>query len=75
MAACEPGEVEEELRGLDGRDRDLGRGDALDAAGAVGDAPVLDDAADGVVGDEVLVAERRVGDATGKVVRPVSSHA
>ena len=35
-----------------GRDGDLGRGDALDAAGADGDAPVLDDAADGVVGDE-----------------------
>ena len=44
--------LEEELGGLDGHDKDLGRGDPLDVAR-------VDDAADGVVGDEDLVAEQR----------------
>lgn len=43
-------------------------GDALDAEGAVGDAPVLDEAAKGVVGDEGEGAvERGAGDGAGGV--------
>lgn len=45
----------------------LRSGDSLDAERAVGDAPVLDEAAEGVVGDESEVGEWGSGDGAGSV--------
>ena len=46
----------------------FGSRDALDAVGAVGDAPFLDEAAEGVVRDESVVRQRSACDWTCRVV-------
>lgn len=63
------GDLCKRLRHLQGGDGYLGGGDALDAEGAVGDAPLLDHAAEGVVGDEAAVrrCESVVGEGASEV--------